>query len=206
MGEGGRGAPGPAVGAGRTCRIGCGAGFSNDRIEPARDLAERGALDFLVFECLAERTLAQAHAARRLDPAAGFDPRLRVRLEAVLAACHANGTRIVTNAGSANPRAAGAAAREVARALGLGGLRIAVVEGDDVAHLLTPDLPLIEPEASLLALDERRSAPMPIWARPRSWRRSTPAPIWSSPAAARTLRWSWGRSSTTSGGPRRIGR
>ena len=39
-------------------RIGAGAGFQGDRIEPAVDLAERGSLDFLVFECLAERTIA----------------------------------------------------------------------------------------------------------------------------------------------------
>ena len=49
---------------GRVVRIGCGAGFAGDRIDPARDLAERGELDFLFLECLAERTLAQSHLAR----------------------------------------------------------------------------------------------------------------------------------------------
>ena len=43
-----------------TLRIGAGAGYSGDRIDPAQDLAERGALDVLVFECLAERTIALA--------------------------------------------------------------------------------------------------------------------------------------------------
>src|SRR5687767_3164758 len=40
-------------------RVGTGVGFSDDRFEPARDLAERGAVDYLVFECLAERTIAR---------------------------------------------------------------------------------------------------------------------------------------------------
>ena len=44
-------------------RIGCGAGFSGDRIEPAVLLAERGALDYLVLECLAERMCAGSTAA-----------------------------------------------------------------------------------------------------------------------------------------------
>ena len=41
-------------------RIGSGAGFSGDRLEPAVILAERGELDYLVLECLAERTIALA--------------------------------------------------------------------------------------------------------------------------------------------------
>src|SRR2546427_3124720 len=49
----------------RTIRIGAGAGYSGDRIEPAVDLAERGKLDYLVFECLAERTIALAQQADR---------------------------------------------------------------------------------------------------------------------------------------------
>ena len=52
----------------RTVRIGAGAGFSGDRIEPAVELAEKGGLDYLVFECLAERTIALAQQARMKDP------------------------------------------------------------------------------------------------------------------------------------------
>jgi len=35
-------------------------GFSGDRIEPAVVLAEKGELDYLILECLAERTIALA--------------------------------------------------------------------------------------------------------------------------------------------------
>jgi hypothetical protein len=115
-----------------TMRIGAGAGYSGDRIEPAQALAERGALDVLVFECLAERTIALAQLRRLREPAHGYDPLLEARLRAVLPACRRAGTRIVTNMGAAHPRAAGAAAIGVARELGLAGPKVAVVTGDDV--------------------------------------------------------------------------
>ena len=115
-----------------TVRIGAGAGFQGDRIEPAVDLAERGQLDYLVFECLGERTIALAQQARLADPAGGYDPLLERRMRAVLPACVRNGTRIVTNMGAANPVAAAARTRAVARELGLAGLKVAAVTGDDV--------------------------------------------------------------------------
>ncbi|MDF2765599.1 MAG: hypothetical protein K0S81_2593 [Rhodospirillales bacterium] len=119
-----------------TLRIGAGAGQAYDRVGPAQDLAERGDLDFLVFECLAERTLAHGHVERMRDSAKGYNPMLETRLRSVLPACRARDTRIVSNMGSANPPAAGEAAARVARELGFEGLRIAVVEGDDVTALV----------------------------------------------------------------------
>ena len=124
-------------------RIGCGAGFAGDRIDPAADLAERGRLDYLAFECLAERTLAYGHLARMADPGKGYDPRIERRLGAVLEACVKNGTTIVSNMGVANPRAAGRVAVELAKRLGLKA-RIAVVEGDDLTRTITPGTTLPE--------------------------------------------------------------
>jgi Acyclic terpene utilisation family protein AtuA len=115
----------------RTIRIGAGAGYAGDRIEPAVELAEQGRLDYLVFECLAERTIALAQQARLRDPRLGYDALLERRLMAVLPACRANGTKIVSNMGAANPLGAAEAVRKVARELGLHGLRIAAVTGDD---------------------------------------------------------------------------
>ena len=100
----------------KTIRIGCGAGYSGDRIEPAVELATRGALDYLVFECLAERTIALAQQRRARDPRAGYDPLLVERMQAVLPACVERGVVIITNMGAANPTAAADAIREVARA------------------------------------------------------------------------------------------
>ncbi len=128
----------------KTVRIGAGAGYAGDRIEPAIELAEKGGLDYLVFECLAERTIALAQQARRKDPAGGFDPLLGERLRAVLGACRRGGTRIVTNMGAANPLAAAEQACRVARALGLHGLRIAAVTGDDVLAQVADGIGRIE--------------------------------------------------------------
>lgn len=119
-----------------TIRIGCGAGYAGDRIEPAVELAEHGRLDYLVFECLAERTIGLAQQARAKDPRAGFDPLLLDRMNAVLPACVANRVRIVTNMGAANALAAADAVREVAAGLGLGHLRVAAVTGDDVLEVV----------------------------------------------------------------------
>jgi hypothetical protein len=113
-------------------RIGAGAGYSGDRIEPAVELAEHGAIDYLVFECLAERTIALAQQTRQRDPSRGYDPLLEARIRAVLPACAARGVKIVTNMGAANPRGAAAKIREIAVALGLGHLKIAAITGDDV--------------------------------------------------------------------------
>jgi len=120
----------------RTIRIGSGAGYSGDRIEPAVELAEKGELDYLVFECLAERTIALAQQVKLKDPSAGYDPLLAARMRAVLPICVKNKIKIVTNMGAANPLAAAEATRKIARELGLSGLEVAAVTGDDVLDYL----------------------------------------------------------------------
>ena len=120
----------------KTVRVGCGAGFSGDRIDAAVELAVGGDLDFLVFECLAERTIALAQLAKSQDSSAGYDPWLAQRLEAVLPACVQRGTRIVTNMGAANPSAAAALAARTARRIGHRGVSIATVGGDDVLDVV----------------------------------------------------------------------
>ncbi|OAN62293.1 acyclic terpene utilization AtuA family protein [Sphingomonas sp. TDK1] len=128
-----------------TLRIGAGAGFAGDRIEPALELVEQGDLDFLVFECLAERTIAAAQQLRQSDRQGGFDPLLLERMRRVLPAARARGVRIVTNAGAANPVGAAHAVAALARDMGLRGLRIAAVTGDDVLDRIRgADRPLID--------------------------------------------------------------
>lgn len=113
-------------------RVGGGAGFAGDRVEPAVALAASGRCDTLVLECLAERTLVSGLEARRRDPHRGYDPRLRRRLTPLLGTAARNGCRIVTNLGSANPLAAATEVAALAAELGLDGLTIAAVTGDDV--------------------------------------------------------------------------
>lgn len=117
-------------------RLGAGAGYAGDRIPPALALAEKGQLDYLVFECLAERTIALAQLEKTQNPQRGFDPLLAARMRAVLPACMANETRIITNMGAANPLQAGREVLAVAKELGFHQLKVAVVLGDDVLAIL----------------------------------------------------------------------
>ena len=139
-------------------RLGAGAGYAGDRIPPAAELARHGQLDFLVFECLAERTIALSQLERQQHPDKGYDPLLAERMRAVLPVCVAQGTRIISNMGAANPLQAGHEVLRVARELGLHGVKVAVVQGDDVLPRLLQDgldLPLIDSEAPLSSLQER---------------------------------------------------
>lgn len=145
-----------AVSAGRrsTIRLGAGAGFAGDRIDPAVEIARDGELDYLVFECLGERTVALGHARRLSDPTGGYDPLLAERMRAVLSHC-AGRTRIITNSGAANPTEAGAVVRRVAAELGLPELRVAVVGGDDVLDAVRRvDPPTWEDGRRLTGIDE----------------------------------------------------
>ena len=140
----------------RTVRLGAGAGYAGDRIEPAVELAERGEIDYLVFECLAERTIALAQQAKLRDPEGGYDPLLEARMRAVLAPCRARGIRIVTNMGAANPVAAARATRTLAGELGLAGLRIAAVTGDDLLDVVRAgDFTLEETATPVASLGNR---------------------------------------------------
>jgi len=139
----------------RRVRIGSGAGFADDRIEPAAELAEHGRLDYLVFECLAERTIALAQRERLRDPGAGFNPWLRERMDAVLGHCVRQGIRVITNMGAANPSAAAELVADVARRNGLPALKIAAVTGDDVLHLVAgSDLPLLDRRGTVGSLGD----------------------------------------------------
>jgi hypothetical protein len=119
----------------RRLRIGSGAGFSGDRLDAALVLAERGELDYLVLECLAERTIALAQLRRRKDPSRGYDPRLEQRIEQLLPVLAQRRTRLISNMGAANPLAAADATAAIARRLGIP-VKIAVVIGDDVLDKL----------------------------------------------------------------------
>lgn len=137
-------------------RIGSGAGYSGDRIEPAVELAEKGDIQYLGFECLAERTIALAQQQKLRDPAAGYDPLLEQRMRAVLAICKSKGIKIITNMGAANPAAAAAKTVEIARQLGIAGLKVAAVVGDDVLEVCKRgNFPLLEIEGRVADLGNR---------------------------------------------------
>jgi hypothetical protein len=82
---------------------------------------------------------------------------LERRMAGLLPLIKANGVRLITNMGGANPVAAAQKTVEIARRLGLR-VRVAAVTGDDVLALLDPDHPTMETGAPLRAFGELVSA------------------------------------------------
>ena len=120
----------------KTIRIGSGAGYGGDRLEPALELMEKGSLDYIGFECLAERTIALAQKEKMADSAKGYNPLLEYRMEQVLPLAWKHKVKVITNMGAANPAAAAAKCIELARKHGCAGMKIAAVMGDDVLDCL----------------------------------------------------------------------
>ena len=111
-------------------RIGAGSAWWGDRIEPARWNAERGDLDYLCFETMAEATISAAQVRKRRDPSfPGYDTYLDDRMQAVLPGCLKRGTRIVTNQGWINPDAAAERIVYWLMKLGAKGIKVAAVNG-----------------------------------------------------------------------------
>ncbi len=139
--------------------IGCGAGFAGDRFDAAvpivKALAEVKGERFLIYEVLAERTLAIAQRLKRENPAQGYSPFLDIYLPLVLADCHRHGIRIVTNMGAANPLGAARRVHALARELGIRGLKVAAVTGDDLLATLSEQDIRREPIIEGIALDDR---------------------------------------------------
>jgi hypothetical protein len=120
-----------------TLAIGCAAGFGGDRTDAAAPIVEtliaRGGAGVLIFELLAERTLALAQLDRRKNPDGGYAPLLEPMVRPVLRRCLEHDIPIVSNFGAANPRAAAHRIRQIAEEQGVSKVRIAVVEGDDLS-------------------------------------------------------------------------
>jgi len=130
----------------RRLRVGVGAGMADDRIGPALQLLEQCDLDYLVCECLAERTIARETLSRRHDGARGYNPMLEERMRAFLPLCRRKGVRLVSNMGAANPAGAAQAALAIGREQGWRDLQCAAVVGDDVIDRVRthPELQLMD--------------------------------------------------------------
>lgn len=117
--------------------VGCGAGFSGDRVDAAgpvvQTLIRRKQPAALMFEMLAERTLATAQLQRRANPDRGYEPLLELELTPILKDCLDHNITIVSNFGAANPMGAAKAIHRLAQHLGLAKPKIAVVAGDDLS-------------------------------------------------------------------------
>src|SRR5205807_8029261 len=112
-------------------RLGGGQGFYGDGHRPVDDLLAAG-VDYLVCEALAELTLAILQKDRQRDESLGYTRDLPLYLQQVMPYVLEGRTRFITNAGGINPVAAGRAVVGAARSLGVSGIKVATVVGDDV--------------------------------------------------------------------------
>ena len=146
--------PGALV-ATKTIRLGGGSAYEGDRLDAAAALAKSGAIDYLVFDCLSEKTLIECTLRqRRCLPA--YDLFLEPKLRRVLPDAKANGVKIIANAGGLDVDGAAAAAVAVCRDLGLRGVRIGWVRGGDVLdHVLRENPAITETGRPALSLGDR---------------------------------------------------
>lgn len=127
----------------KTVFIGSGAGFSGDRLDAAlpviETLSQRDGPRYLIYEVLAERTLAIAQRIKMRKPDLGYSPYLDKYLRLSLKSAMENGVRIISNLGAANPAGAAKRVHELAAELDLPPPRIGIVVGDDLTTVMSTD-------------------------------------------------------------------
>jgi Acyclic terpene utilisation family protein AtuA len=135
--------------------LGAGSAYADDRLDSVTAMAESGRVSYIGFDCLAERTMALAQIRRRENPAAGQDRRIAA-LVPLLAGYLRAGGRAVGNFGAANPDGARDDFARCLKQLGLAGVRIGTIYGDDVRELVRElDAELPELGVTVSALGDR---------------------------------------------------
>jgi Acyclic terpene utilisation family protein AtuA len=130
-------------------RIGGASGFWGDSAVGATQLVASGEIDYLVFDYLAETTMAILAAMKAKKPDLGYATDfVEVAMKAVLPQVMSQGIKVVSNAGGLNPRSCALAVEALARSMGLSP-KIAVVEGDDVIDQMALPLKALSANAYL---------------------------------------------------------
>lgn len=123
----------------RTIRIANGQGFWGDNVDAPLELLRGGGIDYLGLDYLAEVTLSIMMRQKLRNPALGYATDFLEFVDRALPLLAETRTRVITNAGGLNPAECRQRVLELARAKGISGLRVGVVEGDDLLGRL-PDL------------------------------------------------------------------
>lgn len=122
--------------ADKIVRIGGASGFWGDSMVGAPQLVASGMIDYLVFDYLAETTMAILAAARIKKPEMGYATDfVDVAMRQVLPEVMKRGIKVIANAGGINPQGCADALQALATSMNLSP-RIAVVGGDDVSGLM----------------------------------------------------------------------
>jgi hypothetical protein len=121
----------------KTIHIANGQGFWGDWLEAPIQLVERGPIDYLTLDYLAEITMSIMQKQKSRDPNAGYARDFLYVVNRVLPKCLDNNIKIIANAGGVNPQACVAGLAEVVKKLGLAGkVKVGVVTGDDIMDKL----------------------------------------------------------------------
>ena len=113
-------------------RIASGQGFWGDLQQAPFQQVSRGPIDYLVMDYLAEVTMSILQKQRMKNPELGYARDLIDVCRDVLPYISERGITLITNGGGVNPVAAKDRIFEVARELGISGLKIGVITGDDI--------------------------------------------------------------------------
>ena len=120
-------------GAAKVVRVAAGQGFWGDSLDAPRQQVERGPVDFLMLDYLAEVTMSILQKQKERDPQMGYARDFIGAVESVLPAVAEHGVRVIANAGGVNPGACAAAVRAVLDKHPKGKqVKIGVVSGDDL--------------------------------------------------------------------------
>lgn len=123
----------------KTVLIANGQGFWGDSLLGPKRLVEEGPLDYLTLDYLAEVTMSIMQKQKLRNPEAGYATDFVAMLKEILPTCKEKGIKVIANAGGVNPKGCMKAIQDVIQELGLSGLKIGVVEGDDILDQL-PEL------------------------------------------------------------------
>lgn len=117
---------------GRVLKLGSGSAYWGDAFDPAVELCEKGDINYIGFDHLAELTMAILTRMRQRNPEVGYIPDMVELMKRCLPTCMRRGIKIITNGGGANPRAGAREVLRVAKELGLEGIKVGVVTGDEI--------------------------------------------------------------------------
>jgi hypothetical protein len=116
----------------KSVRIANGQGFWGDSVDAPLELLAGGPIDYLGLDYLAEVTLSIMMRQKLRNPQAGYATDFLDFVRRALPQLVEKNVKVVTNAGGLNPRACRERVFEIARELGIRGLKVGIVEGDDL--------------------------------------------------------------------------
>jgi len=119
-------------------KIANGQGFWGDSIDAPMRLMKDGEIDYLTLDYLAEVTMSIMQRQKQKDPGRGYAVDFVQLMKDAFPYILDKNIKVIANAGGVNPTACREAIFAVARELGLSGLKIGIVEGDDILNQI-PD-------------------------------------------------------------------